>query len=114
MEKKEKVEKIKRSKAYKDIRKSLIDQLFRNGNDTPHFRDMVEDYMKMYIVKELAGQDVMERGTTVEYNNGGGQRGWKKNESVDQILKTNQQMIRLLDSLGIRTEDGECQDDEEM
>lgn len=107
-------EKIKKTKAYRSIRKSLLDQLERGGNDLPHFTDLVEDYMKMYIIKEMANDDIMERGTYVEWRNSDTQYGSKKNDSVDQILKTNQQMIKLLDKLGIQPDAGMDLDDEEM
>ena len=107
-------DKIKKTKAYKSIRKSLLDQLERGGNDLPHFKDLVEDYMKMYIIKELASHDVQTRGTFVEWSNSETQYGSKKNDSVDQVLKTNQQMIKLLDMLGIKPDAGLGMDDEEM
>lgn len=104
---------IKRTKAYKQIRDSLVDQLERSGNDTSFFLDLVDDYMKMYVIKELANADVQENGVSVEYRNSETQYGRKKNDSVDQILKTNQQMIKLLDMLGIKPEAG-IEDDEEL
>ena len=107
-------EAVRKTTAYKKIRKSLLDQLERGGNDLPHFKSLVEDYMKMYVIKELAADDVMERGTVVEYRNSETQYGSKKNDSVDQVLKTNQQMIKLLDMLGIKPDAGMDLDDEEM
>lgn len=106
-------ESIKRKKAYRTIKASLVDQLVRSGNDTAYFMDLVEDYMKMYIIKELANADLLENGVTVEWRNSETQYGRKKNDSVDQILKTNLQMIKLLDMLGIKPEDG-VEDDEEL
>ena len=105
---------IKRTKAYKKIKASLVDQLERSGNDTSFFLDLVDDYMKMYIIKELANADVMENGVSVEWRNSETQYGRKKNDSVDQILKTNQQMIKLLDKLGISPDTGMGDPDEEM
>jgi hypothetical protein len=105
-------ESIKRKKAYRTIKASLVDQLVRSGNDTAYFMDLVEDYMKMYIIKELANADLLENGVTVEWRNSETQYGRKKNDSVDQILKTNQQMIKLLDMLGIKPEDGIEYDEE--
>ena len=107
-------DKIKKSKVYKSIRKSLLDQLERGGNDLPHFTDLVEDYMKMYVIKELANDDIRIRGTFVEWQNSETQYGSKKNDSVDQVLKTNQQMIKLLDMLGIKPDAGLGGEDEEM
>ena len=106
-------ESIKRKKAYRTIKASLVDQLVRSGNDTAYFMDLVEDYIKMYIIKELANADLLENGVTVEWRNSETQYGRKKNDSVDQILKTNLQMIKLLDMLGIKPEDG-IEDDEEL
>ena len=104
---------IKRTKAYKHIKSSLVEQLERSGNDTSVFLDLVDDYMKMYVIKELANADVVENGVSVEYRNSETQYGRKKNDSVDQILKTNQQMIKLLDMLGIKPETG-YEDDEDL
>ena len=106
-------ESIKRTKAYRTIKSSLVDQLERSGNDTAFFMDLVDDYMKMYIIKELANADILENGVSVEYRNSETQYGRKKNDSVDQILKKNQQMIKLLDMLGIKPEEG-IEDDEEL
>ena len=103
---------IKRTKAYRKIKASLVDQLERSGNDTSFFLDLVDDYMKMYIIKELANADILENGVSVEWRNSETQYGRKKNDSVDQILKTNQQMIKLLDMLGIKPEDGTTDDEE--
>lgn len=39
---------------------------------------MIADYMAMYVTKTLLIADIQKRGTIVEYNNGGGQSGYKK------------------------------------
>ena len=70
--------------------------------------------MKMYVIKELASADVLARGIYIEWKNSESQYGSKKNDSVEQILKTNQQMIKLLDMLGIKPEAGLGLEDEEM
>lgn len=105
---------IKKTKNYKSIRGSLLNQLKQSGNDTPHFIDLVEDYMKMYVVKEMASAAVLEYGVTVEYRNSATQYGMKKNDAVDQFLKTNQQMLKLLDMLGIKADVKEAEDLEEL
>lgn len=99
---KDEVEKIKKSKHYKDIRKSLLLQLDINGTEGEHFKDLVEDYMAMYCTKRLLQTDIENRGTLVEYDNGGGQKGRKKNDSIDMFNKTNAQMLKLLAELGIK------------
>ena len=101
-ERSEDVKKITRSKAYKAIKKDLLDELEANGTCGKHFEDMVQDYMAMYVTKTLLVRDIQKRGTIVEYNNGGGQHGFKKNESVDMFNKTNAQMLKLLSELGLK------------
>lgn len=101
-ERSEMVKQITRTKLYKEIEKDLKDQLEANGTFGKFFEDMVQDYMAMYVTKTLLIKDIQKRGTIVEYNNGGGQRGFKKNESVDMFNKTNAQMLKLLSELGLK------------
>ena len=57
--------------------------------------------------------DIKKRGAIVEYNNGGGQKGQKKNDSIDQRIKVNAQMLKILDSLGIKPVGDDSGDDED-
>ena len=100
-EEQKKYQKIERGKEYRSIKASLLDQLERAGNNTEFYINLVGDYMDMYVTKELLNEDVRERGVRVYYDNGGGQRGYKKNESIDQALKVNAQMLKLLTELDI-------------
>lgn len=98
----ENVKRITRAKKYKEIENDLRQQLEANGTYGKFFDDMIEDYMAMYVTKTLLIEDIQKRGTTVKYNNGGGQEGYKKNESVDMFNKTNAQMLKLLAELGLK------------
>lgn len=103
------------SDAYAEIKTDLLDQLDRNGTVGKQYIDLINDYMDMWVTKSLLVDDIQERGVSVEYNNGGGQCGFKKNDSVDQRIKINVQMLKLLDSLGIKPvrQDSDS-DDEDM
>ena len=94
--------KYTRLKLYKAIKKDLLDQLERNSTVGKYYTDLIEDYMNMWITKSLLTEDVKERGVRTYYNNGGGQSGYKKNESVDQHIKINAQMLKLLSEIGIK------------
>jgi hypothetical protein len=98
---------IKRSVRYKDIREDLNNQLEHSGYSSKHTIDLVEDYMNLWITKQLLVEDIHERGVRVKYDNGGGQSGYKKNESVDQIIKVNAQMLKLLTELHLSPSDAE-------
>ena len=107
-------ESIRRTKAYKKIKASLIDQLERSGNDTPYFLDLVHDYMKLYETKELAAADVAARGVTIFSIGSAGQEVSKKNDSVDMLIKINAQMLKLLDQLRIKADIVTTDEDDEL
>ena len=107
-------EELKNSENYESIRSDLTDQLDRNGTTGKYYADLIEDYMELWITKNLLLYDVKNRGVTVTYNNGGGQRGVKKNESVEQVLKVNTQMLKILDSIGIKPSLNGGDSDEEL
>lgn len=92
-----------RTTLYKNIKKDLLDQLERNGTVGRHFNDLVDDYMVMWVTKCLLNDDIKERGVLLKYDNGGGQKGSKKNDSVNQQISINKQMLALLLQLGIET-----------
>lgn len=112
-EKQKEFEKILRSKSAKKIKKNMIDQLQRAGNDNEFYMDLVNDYMDMYATKQLLVEDIKERGVRVSYDNGGGQKGYKKNESVEQRLKVNAQMLKLLSELRLTPSYNEGGDEDE-
>ncbi len=104
------------SKEYEEIKKDLLDQLDRNGTIGKYYVDLVNDYMGMWVTKCLLVDDIQQRGVSVKYNNGGGQSGYKKNDSVAEFNKTNAQMLKLLSELGVKPSksDGDLDEEEEM
>ena len=94
--------KITKTKLYKSVFKDLRDQLDRNCTAGKYYEDLIDDYMSMWVTKCLLVEDIKERGVRVYYSNGGGQFGYKKNESVDQLMKLNAQMLKLLSEVGIK------------
>lgn len=109
---KKKIESLKKSGKPKRIRENLLDQLERSGNKNEYYSDLIEDYITLWTTKELLKQDIEERGVKVPYDNGGGQCGYKKNESVEQLVKVNAQMLKLLSELKI-TPTSDCGDFDE-
>lgn len=96
-----------------EIKMDLLDQLDRNGTTGKYYRDLVDDYIELYDTKKKLIQDIKERGVTCRYQNGETQWGHKKNDSVDTLLKVNQQMLKLLDALGIKpSQDGDPDDND--
>lgn len=108
------VENLQASSEYDQIRSDLLQQLKVHQTAGKFYEDLVEDYMDLWLTKNLLLTDIKERGVTVRYNNGGGQSGYKKNDSVEQVLKVNTQMLRILDSLGIKPSTSVSGDDDEL
>ncbi|NDL68513.1 P27 family phage terminase small subunit [Anaerotalea alkaliphila] len=97
-----KTRKYLESESYQEIQQDLLDQLERNGTVGKYYTDLVRDYMDMWTTKCLLVDDIQQKGVTVLYNNGGGQRGRKKNDSIELRIKVNAQMLKLLTELGIK------------
>lgn len=89
----------------KEIHNDLIQQLKDMRVTGSHFYSMVDDYMKLWDIKNKLIADIEKRGVNVEYNNGGGQKGYKRNDSISELNRTNQQMLKILQELGITTKE---------
>ena len=108
----EMVKTLESSRKYKKIKAGLVKQLKAKNADTPYFLSLIDDYMAMWVSKELLYQDLQERGCMVPYDNGGGQRGYRRNDSITDFNKTNAQMLKLLSELGIKPETIGTEDDD--
>lgn len=102
MAKKPKSETYENSAKYDEIRDDLLKQLKANGGGGEYYMDLIDDYMGLWVTKCMLLEDIRTRGLYVKYNNGGGQSGSRKNDSVLDVLKVNAQMLKLLDTLGIK------------
>lgn len=95
------------------IKQDLLDQLERNGIYGQHYVDLVNDYMALWEVKNKLIKDIKEKGVSIKYQNGENQWGYKKNDSVRELTNVNNQMLRLLDALGLKASQLESEEDEE-
>jgi P27 family predicted phage terminase small subunit len=86
------------------IKKDLLDQLERNGVFGKHYLNLIDDYISLWEIKEKLIKDIKKRGVSVEWDNGGGQSGYKKNDSIAELNKTNAQMLKILSELGLKAE----------
>jgi len=98
--------KIKPETIRKRVEKSLKQQLVSKGADVEIFKNMIDDYMRLWDLKEMYFQDVKENGLRVD---------GKENTSPKQIPIVNRQMLAILKQMDITTdnvvrEDGEDND----
>lgn len=84
------------------VREDLKKQLILKGLTQKFYDDLLEDYMYMLVQKDKLQKDINEHGVRIMTVNSKGLSIEKKNESYDLLLKYNQQMIKLLEYLGIK------------
>lgn len=110
------VNELENSLLYLQIKNDLLSQLKANGTNGKYYEDLVSDYMFLWITKTLLSQDIKNRGVSIKWKNGDKQCGYKKNDSVSELNKTNAQMLKLLLELGLKPTDtvGGDEDDDEL
>lgn len=97
-----------------EVQQDLIDQLERNGTIGAYYIDLVGDYMTLWDVKDKLATDIKERGAKVLVETAT-TSNLKTNDSVPDALKVNAQMLKILDSLGIKpAQTGGDDGDDEM
>lgn len=100
------ISELESSEQYQKIRVSLVNQVSdSNGNILEYYLDMIDNYMSLWCTAKALQDDIKIRGVTVKWDNGGGQKGIKKNESIAELNKTIQQMTKLLEALGLKPTD---------
>ena len=85
-----------------EIKKDMLDQQERNGVYGSQYTDLVDDYMSMWDIKNKFLKDIKKRGIDIEWDNGGGQKGVKKNDSISQLYKINSEMLSIRKELGLQ------------
>lgn len=106
--------KKRHSKDYRNIRDDLIGQLTRRGALTPVFVNLVDDYMALYELQQLLIADIAQNGIRIRYDNGGGQSGEKDNPSIQQRVRVNAQMLKILAQLDITTDNVQDGEEDEL
>lgn len=89
------VAKIKRETMRKRIEKDLTNQLKEKKIVGNHYADLIQDYLSLWDLKCILVDDIEETGIKVS-----GMHGPKSNPSINDLHKTNDRMIKILDALG--------------
>lgn len=102
------------SKEREAIKNDLLIQL-KNKNATQKFYiSLVDDYMSLWDIKNRLIEDIQKRGVSIPWSNGEKQSGYKKNDSIAELNKTNAQMLKILGELGLRGADIKAVDEDEV
>lgn len=97
------------------IKEDLQKQLMLQGKFGKHFDDMIEDYLYLVELKEKLKTDINNNGIRYKSTGGNGFTTYKPNESCERILKTNAEMLKILQELDLKSpdenNDGDGEDD---
>lgn len=84
------------------IKADLMAQLKNQRKDGKHLIDLVGDYIYLYKLKKKMQNDIDERGLRYTSVSGNGVKIEKPNENVQNILKVNAQMLKILSELDLK------------
>lgn len=87
------------------IRDDLTNELIGQGKDKSYYFDLVNQYCEMFAICRALIADIKERGVSISWSNSATQKGYKKNDSIAEFNKTNAQMLKILNELGLRGAD---------
>lgn len=79
------------------IKRDLMEQLELKGELLKYHEDLIEDYLSYFEIKKQLIKDIKKRGVSVET-----EKGAKKNESISELNKTTQIMLKILNELGLK------------
>lgn len=97
----------------KAIKEDLQNQLTVQGKFGKHFDDMVEDYLYLVELKEKLKDDIKMNGIRYKSTGGNGFTTYKANESCERLLKTNAEMLKILQELELKAPDKDPSRDDE-
>lgn len=83
------------------VKEALKDHMKQRGIKAAHVEDMVEDYMSLYDTKTQLLRDIKQRGAKVMVYMANGTGNLKTNDSLQDFLKVNSQMLKILETLGM-------------
>ena len=90
-----------RSKS-KIIKEDLIQQLELKGMYHSFYKDLVDQYIEYYNLKNKLMKDIKEKGVRVNVTSGNGFKTSKANESIMLCQKVTQIMLKILNDLGLK------------
>ena len=89
------------------IEEDLLQHLEESGTHGSHFKDLVDTYLKFWDTVQQLTAEIEDRGVVVEYKNGENQYGVKKNDAVAERNKTVNQMLKILNEIGVKPSEKE-------
>lgn len=102
----------KRTRQRNKIEKDLLNQLGDNKNNS-HYTELIKDYLFMWDTMQELKLDIKERGVSVFWQNSETQFGYKKNDSIREMTTVSNQMLKILNDLGLKPSKAEEVDEDD-
>lgn len=83
-------------KLRRQIELDLMRQLRANGTPPSYHKDLIQDYLSLWDLKNELIEDIETIGIQIN-----GMHGKKSNPSIADLHKTNDRMIKILDALNL-------------
>ena len=91
-----------KTKAYRELKQEMLDDLEARGLVSRPYIDKVEEYMSLWCIFQMLREDVNARGVSVEYSNGTAQKGVTDNKSLPMMTRVSSQMLNIWTALGFK------------
>lgn len=101
MDSSEKKTDYRKKKAFKDLRKAMIEKIASRGLEQTAYIDKVDEYMDFWVRRCELRDDVAARGLTVMDERG----RMSENRSVSLEIQVSRQMLALFTALGFKPDD---------
>lgn len=103
------------TKRYREMRRGLLDNLESRGLIEPVYKNLVEEYMTLWVQQQQLRADVEENGVTLWDEK---RKMNVENRSVSLGVTVSRQMLQIYTALGFKEISGEgaapMQDDDEL
>lgn len=93
---------FKNTKAYRELKKEMLDDLESRGLISEPYKDKVDEYMRLWCWLQMLNDDITERGVFIEYQNGENQKGTTDNKSLTIATRVSGQMLSIWAALGFK------------
>lgn len=97
----------------KKIEEDFLKQLKGKNVTQEYYTDLIRDYLSLWDTKNKLQKDIKTRGVSIQCISREGNETFKKNESISELVKVNNQMLKIISDLGLRISDLKVVDDDE-
>lgn len=88
-------------KDFINIRDDITKQLDNLSKFGKYYDDLVNEYLSLLAIRECLKEDINLKGVRYKFTNGNGKEQEKANESVTNLIKVEQIMLKISNDLGI-------------